>query len=691
MTAIAPEPAPLSRRQHLLLLLVVALALGLRLAHLAGQYSHNPYCTNPMMDEAKHHEWATQIADGEGFDKRPYFRAPLYYYLLAGVYAAAGQNIVFGRIFGCLLGAASCYLIARLGIMLSGFRVGFVAGLIAACYWPLIHFDNQLLTVGLEVFLDTLLLITLLWAAEQRIDWPLLIAGVVWGLAALARPNVLALAPGILAWLWFALPRSTRPWQRLLAFGLVLAGAALVILPVTLRNRIVGGQWVLIASQGGVNLYIGNNPEADGYSVYVPGVRPDSDSWLYDVIAIAERDTGRPMTEAEVSQYYVNRTLQWIDEDPGAWLRLMLRKTRIFFSATEVPNNQPIWFFVRLSPTAFLYWLGFPIVATLGLAGLTLIRTGWRKWSLPVICLVIYLATVVAFFCPARYRLPVIPVLILTAAAGLLAIPALLRERRWWTLVPYGVVLVLAAVFIATNPPDRARLHADSEGMGHFHLGLHHAHLSQIDPSANAAAVAHFRQAIAYRPSDPGPRRSLARALARDEDWTAAAEAYAQALQLMPQDSQLHYGYGLCLEQLGQLDAAAEQLTAAIAIHRGWYPPFGALVRIRLQQQRPDEAVKMLRLYVSGVPYDYRAQHQLGLILARLQRYDEAAAAFTAAVQAWPTFWTCYLDLASAQQALGDLAAARATLEHAVTEARKRQDNDAVRQFDERLRQLPRP
>ena len=115
----------------------------------------NPHNT-PIMDEDKHHEWAQLVLSGEGLGDRPFFRAPLYYYLLAAFYAVFGVNPAAARLAGCLMGGVSCYLIARLGIALSGFRVGFIAGLIAAVYWPLVYFDEQLLTVGLEIFLNLL-------------------------------------------------------------------------------------------------------------------------------------------------------------------------------------------------------------------------------------------------------------------------------------------------------------------------------------------------------------------------------------------------------------------------------------------------------------------------------------------------------------------------------------------------------
>ena len=43
-----------------------------------------------------------------------------------------------------------------------------------------------------------------------------------------------------------------------------MVGLLVVILPFTLRNRIAGDDWVFISSNGGINLFIGNNPLATG-------------------------------------------------------------------------------------------------------------------------------------------------------------------------------------------------------------------------------------------------------------------------------------------------------------------------------------------------------------------------------------------------------------------------------------------
>ena len=82
--------------------------------------------------------------------------------------------------------------------------------------------------------------------------------------------------------------------------------------------------------------------------------------------------------------------------------------------------EQPAAGFLRPHVRNFIIlWIGFPIIACLGLAGLTSIRGDWRVWALPILYLIICMGSVILFFCNARYRLPVVPALILLAALGI--------------------------------------------------------------------------------------------------------------------------------------------------------------------------------------------------------------------------------------------------------------------------------
>jgi 4-amino-4-deoxy-L-arabinose transferase-like glycosyltransferase len=103
--------------------------------------------------------------------------------------------------------------------------------------------------------------------------------GVLLGLAALFRQNSLALLPVIWLWiLWVQRASKTRetaaPRARAWSTSLALAvGCMLAVAPSAMRHALISGEWIPITVGGGINLYIGNNPAANGrVAADLPGI-----------------------------------------------------------------------------------------------------------------------------------------------------------------------------------------------------------------------------------------------------------------------------------------------------------------------------------------------------------------------------------------------------------------------------------
>jgi len=536
-----------------------------------------------------------------------------------------------------------------------------IAGLMAAMYWPTIHYDQLLLTPVLENFLSVLLLLLLVraaWlvAAAPRSDetagaepgrcttagsepgrYTWLAIGVVLGLAALTRPTILAFAPVVVAWLWWSLrhgaprmptlpqPLPEREGGKMRALALLACGTVLTILPVTIRNRIIGGEWVLIASYGGVNFYIGNNPQADGIAAIVPGTRPDWQGGYEDTHRIPEQELGRKLSEGEVSSYWFRKGWDWIRMHPGDWLRLTLRKLRLFWSPVEIPNNQPDWFFARLSGISFLYWVGFPVVAVLSLAGLVLVARDWRTWLLPLLFLLVTIATAALFFCPGRYRLPAVPVLIALGATGVVRLPELLVARRAKAIGAYALVGLLAAIFLASNPPDRALHDRECDGRGHYDLGLLYAQLARQRPDLSARAGEHLAEAVRLRPNDTGARVSLGKWLLKAGRTDEAGREFSAATERHPSDAEAHAGYGDFLVQTGRRAEAVSSYRRAIELNPAWVELRHDLGVVLAEQGDYAGAAEQFEQVAAQRPEHVAALLNLGSTLAHLGRFDAAA------------------------------------------------------------------
>ena len=128
-------------------------------------------------------------------------------------------------------------------------------------------------------------------------------------------------------------------------------GLGLVLLPVLVRNRWVGEDWVFTTSQAGANLFIGNNPgNVTGTYAVPPFVRPSPLFEQEDFHRYAEHTVGRRLSPSEVSRFYVGEVVGWAVREPGRFLRLQGTKALAFLDRWEYPDNWSLYFVRRFSP-----------------------------------------------------------------------------------------------------------------------------------------------------------------------------------------------------------------------------------------------------------------------------------------------------------------------------------------------------
>lgn len=443
--------------------LIVTVAFAARAWHVSSIQS-SPLTRAPILDEKVHHEWAAQFAAGEPWsvdratgEPQPYFRAPLYIWFVGTTYKLFGSDPARApRLIQGVLGALGCGLLFLLGQRLFSRPVGVIAGLAMALDWVLVLFDGELLIVPLIVFLDVALVWLLVRAKERPSALAWAAAGAVLGLSAIARPNVLLFAPAALAWLLWVERGLGRPWPGALARGAAFtAGVLLLVLPVTARNWIIGGERVLVASQGGVNFYIGNNPLSDGVTAVVPGTSPDWWEGYEQTHAMVAADLGREPRESEVSQWFFDRAFAYWKEEPGAAFDNFLRKARYLVNRQEWANNKCLYTFVEeFAPGTGWLPIGFGLVGPLGLLGLALgLRRAGRLFPLWGFCLA-YGLSVALFFVNARFRAPLVPFLILYGASALVWLVQRARARELRPLA-LGVTALAGLGLFVNWIPDR--------------------------------------------------------------------------------------------------------------------------------------------------------------------------------------------------------------------------------------------
>jgi 4-amino-4-deoxy-L-arabinose transferase-like glycosyltransferase len=241
-----------SRRQWVWLVVLVLVGVAVRVVYVLDS-SADPLFAVPIIDARSNLDDARQLlAHGWLGPDAPFWKPPMYAYVLAAVLRAGGDAVWAPRFVHIGLDAGSCVLVFLIGRRLFGARVALAAVAVTALCATLIFSSGELVSASLSVFVDLLAVHLLLWArsAPGRRRW--LVAGVVAGAACLVRAEMLLFVPVL----------AVAAWRRHGVRSAILAvvGAAAAIAPVTARNAIVGHDAVLISANGGINLFVGTEP-----------------------------------------------------------------------------------------------------------------------------------------------------------------------------------------------------------------------------------------------------------------------------------------------------------------------------------------------------------------------------------------------------------------------------------------------
>ncbi len=393
-------------------LAAAAVALVARLAFGLGYWVNEPL----NRDEVEYLSLARSLTAGDGYrydghvangPVQPFGRAPGYPLFLALV--GAGRTLVDQvppsvKIAQSIAGALGVLLIALAAFRLGGAGSASAAAALAAVHPPLVWVSGYAFSeavfwpVGLALALITS---RALDAPAGATLWRRAIAlGVGVGLAILLRAATLLFVPICGLYLMW-----TRRWITLAGLAI---GLAIVLTPWTIRQVNFYGHFVLIASDGGVTFWTGNNALAPG----------EGDMAANPHLKIANqalRAKYPHLGEEQMESIYYRESIDWIRSHPGDFLALMAKK--VFYLVVPVGPSYRVH-------SARYYWasvLTLVVLVPLAIVG------GWRlgsrrgrlagMWILTAAAV----ATCLVFFPQERFRIPVIDPALILLASGLWA------------------------------------------------------------------------------------------------------------------------------------------------------------------------------------------------------------------------------------------------------------------------------
>ena len=591
---------------------IFCVALAVRAVHL-WQMRGTPFFSVLMGDSRGYDEWARRLAGGDWIGTEVFYQAPLYPYFLGAIYAIAGHDLMIVRAIQAILGALSSAALAYAGWRLFSRRVGLAAGLALAFYPAAIFFDALIQKSVLDLFFTcvALALIGAVIAGTRREGLVWFLLGVTLAALSLTREQALLLVIVVAVWAVIRGTKVPRYGNENVARDfspaiplLFLLGVAVLLLPVAIRNSAVGGGFYLTTSQFGSNFFIGNNPASDGtYMSLRPG-RGAPEFERLDATELAQEAVGRTLTPGEVSDYWFARSRAYIRAEPAAWLRLMARKIALLVNTSEMLDTESQESHVErstlLSITSLIGRYG--VLVPLALFGAVVAWPRRSELWIVYALLVTYALSVVVFFVMARYRHPLLPFLLLFAAAGVVGAPRWLRTASPRRVAAVAVVLLLAMVAanrdmlsaplmqaisehnLATALQEEGRL---DEAVRHYERAI--ALRPDYAPAFNnlgtarmaqgdlAAAVAAFRESLRLQPGSRDARELLAKAeydrgstLLEGGSLNQAEAVLRESLRLNPESAEAHNNLGITLAQLGRLEEAVQHWRRALVIKPGF-------------------------------------------------------------------------------------------------------------------------
>ena len=489
-----------------------------------------------LLGDAKSYAtWAREISSGHWLGNKVFYQAPLYPYFLAVYYYVFGQNPFVIRLIQILLGATACLLIARAGRHFFSNQVGLLSGLLLALYPTAIFFDGLIQKAVLNLFFMTLLLYLLGRNHKQPSGKLWFACGMVLACLGLTRENALILAVPITLWLLHHFRGEDR--KRWIVWScLFFLGLSIVLFPVALRNKIVGGDFALTTAQFGPNFYMGNHHNAGG--MYEP-LRAGRGNWKYeqqDAVALAEKAVGHKLSPNEVSRYWSQKTLDEILANPTDWIYLMGKKWLLLWNFIENGDTESqyayeIWSTVLTVLGSFLH---FGVIASLAFFGICITAKDYRQLWLLYLLVMFYSIGVTLFFIFARYRLPLVPLLVLFAAAGMVQGFLLLRKQKLKVLALSTTIALLGAIVVNWKiiPQDQK----------HFRtLSLGNMCTESLVVGRTQQAVEYCLQALKYDPSRVKNLNNLGAALIEERRFEEALPVLQRAVKINPNVAKVHF------------------------------------------------------------------------------------------------------------------------------------------------------
>ncbi len=541
-----------------ILVIIFSLALLIRLVYLFESLK-NPTFFVPIIDAGNYHRLAQEFARHGRLSEEFFWQPPLYPLFLGIIYALFGESIFVAKIIQALLGAMTCCLTYYLGHLTLGRREGIIASTLFTFFGPMIFYETELLGTGLAAFLCTFLLILLFLAKKKGKTISFLLGGCS-ALAILCRPTFIPFV-GVIPVFLLLKKREKKKEEKncLLLLSSWIAGFLIIILPfAALNSKLTKAKFSVLPFSGGINLYLGNNPNLCKTLTIRPG-------WDWQKLVDMPRRQGIKDVR-EQDRFFRKLVIEFIKRNPLEFLSGLLQKALRFLSSREIPRNEDIYLFRQWSYLLkVLVWkwggFGFPFGVVLPLL---FIGTFSRFKQIPSLLLLFILfnaSAIILFFVSSRYRLESVPAMIVVASGGVSGLIENLKKKKWRFLVT-ALIVGTFSVAISTLPGPFCEEKIDYGAEMASILGNKHLEAGRIESAENW-----FRKALESKQNHCDACLGLGDVFFKKGNLKEACFYYKQASLFRPDNAQPYYKMGLALSFMGQPQEAADLFKESLSLN----------------------------------------------------------------------------------------------------------------------------
>ncbi|HTC65344.1 MAG TPA: glycosyltransferase family 39 protein [Candidatus Saccharimonadales bacterium] len=371
---------------------------------------------------------AKSIAAGHGFSSPLRFMetgptiwfTPIYPYLVAGIFKIWGIYTNASKLvimtLNCTFASLTIIPIYCSAERTFGKRVAVCASwawvfLPAALFYPITWVWD---TAMAALFLSLIFWATLV-VCDKKTVLPWVGYGALWATGGLVNPSMLSLLPFLAGWAVWQARRNSTQWPKFAAATLLVFALGLV--PWTVRNYRVLGKAVVLRSNFGLELWLGNNPDVP--DTWSPWKHPDDD--INEAIKYKNVGELAYMAEKQHEAFVFMRT------HPSDALNFMYRR---FVENWLAISDSPVDFWGNASlyvRAIFILNISVSLSTLLGVLFAHRFRhpQAFPYAMVPLIFPIVFYVT----HSSPRYRFPMDPIMMILSAYGIISLVRLLGGK----------------------------------------------------------------------------------------------------------------------------------------------------------------------------------------------------------------------------------------------------------------------